>query len=187
MTSKKSIKVAYFDWLCDRVQMEKHEHWILAETLHRKEFYWTVPNDDNRAQDGIQLREDFAADTQTVTYEELIRPCSMLEMMIALAERFDDLMPDPKNAREEQARPAKWFWEMTKNAGLYKFTDTYYINRDHRIELDNILNRILAREYDANGVGGLFPLKNAEKNQKKVEIWYQMNAYIMEKTINSYL
>ena len=39
---------------------------------------------------------------------------------------------------------------------------------------------MLAREYSDNGHGGLFPLKNPKKDQRKVEIWYQMTEYINE-------
>jgi hypothetical protein len=31
-----------------------------------------------------------------------------------------------------------------------------------------------------NGTGGLFPLKMPKVNQRRVEIWYQMSAFIEE-------
>jgi hypothetical protein len=33
---------------------------------------------------------------------------------------------------------------------------------------------------DTDGSGGLFPLKNPQQNQRTTEIWYQMNAWLME-------
>jgi hypothetical protein len=41
--------------------------------------------------------------------------------------------------------------------------------------------RMVARGYDENGNGGLFPLKNPKEDQRKVEVWMQLNAYIIEK------
>jgi hypothetical protein len=40
-----------------------------------------------------------------------------------------------------------------------------------------VLNK---REYFPSGKGGLFPLENPREDQTKVEIWYQMHAYVME-------
>jgi hypothetical protein len=37
------------------------------------------------------------------------------------------------------------------------------------------------REYDPDGRGGLFPLDGTHANQREVELWYQMQAYIIER------
>ena len=50
-------------------------------------------------------------------------------------------------------------------------------------DVEKLLERVkkfLNREYDKDGTFGLFPLKNPKKDQRKVEIWYQMMAYIIE-------
>ena len=186
MTTK-TIQQKYFEWLCDIVDIRKHHYIFLAKALHKKEFYWTVQYDENRAQDGIALRNRFLEEHKIEDEESLINPCSMLEMMVALAERFEYLMPDSDSDEEELERPAQWFFEMLANIGLNKYTDEYYITDDYRNVIDNTLNIVLERSYDKDGNGGLFPLNKAEKNQKKVELWYQMNLYIMEKTFDSYI
>jgi hypothetical protein len=52
------------------------------------------------------------------------------------------------------------------------------------LDPDDILDcidRFLSRKYDYNGVGGIFPLrKGASEDQRNVEIWYQMQSYLME-------
>jgi len=39
---------------------------------------------------------------------------------------------------------------------------------------------VILRRYSKTGKGGLFPLKHPKKDQTEVEIWYQMQQYVME-------
>ena len=41
------------------------------------------------------------------------------------------------------------------------------------------------RRYKRSGEGGLFPLKNAAKDQRKVEIWYQLSSYLLENYVDN--
>jgi hypothetical protein len=80
----------------------------------------------------------------------------------------------------DDLRMVDWFWMMLGNAELDGFTDeAFYALRGH-ILVDKILNRILDRTYKRDGIGGLFPLKHPKKDQRRVELWYQMNAYLVE-------
>jgi hypothetical protein len=49
-------------------------------------------------------------------------------------------------------------------------------------QVDNILYNLVWRNYHADGRGGFFPLQNPDVDQTKVEIWYQLNAYVSEMT-----
>jgi hypothetical protein len=40
--------------------------------------------------------------------------------------------------------------------------------------------RLNRRLYTTSGYGGLFPLEEPKEDQRKVEIWYQMMAYLGE-------
>lgn len=179
-----TIKDIYRNWLFDLVNLHSPPNWFmyLALILWRKEFYWTVPNDDNRAEDGKKLREAFLQDVIVFKdeAEALDGPCTMLEFLIALAERCEYEMLEPSDVNQT----SKWFWEMLSNLGLDKFTDEDFARLDGEIEIGRILDTVLERTYKGDGYGGLFPLKKARKNQRKVEIWYQMNAYIIEKYYN---
>jgi hypothetical protein len=44
-----------------------------------------------------------------------------------------------------------------------------------------IEGKIMDRRYERNGQGGLFPLRKPAMDQRDVEIWYQANAYMIEK------
>jgi protein involved in sex pheromone biosynthesis len=100
----------------------------------------------------------------------------MLEMLIALAIRCEEQMSNPK----EGDRTCKWFWEMIQNIELDSYTDSDYFNLDGPVMVDKILTNVLERNYKHDGKGGLFPLKKAKGDQRNVEIWYQMSAYLLE-------
>jgi hypothetical protein len=131
--------------------------------------------DENRALDGIALRERFEDEC---AYEPGImdsyfkgRPCSVLEMMIALSIRCEeDIMSDPTRGN----RIGQWFWSMIVSLGLGGITD-YRYDREY---VDNVIFRFLTRNYDRDGKGGLFTIPNCGVDLRDVEIWHQMCWYI---------
>lgn len=167
----------YYRWLTELIEanMPDKSYWLLARVLHNKPYNWFVPNDDNRESDGLELRRDYlymmGYDNETIE-----GPCSMLEMLIALAGRINSQMADLRN-RDNTAR---WFWEILANVGLDRFTDDEYYDNFDGAEVEYILDTIIERVYRRDGRGGLFPLKHPKKDQRKVEIWYQMCSYLME-------
>jgi len=160
----------YFQWLYGLVSLESPQtHWSLAKILFTKEYIWIVPNDDNRAEDGRALRREFCAETQIVADREWMElGCSMLEMLIALSRRL---------SFEADGEPRAWFWHFIHILGLSSYSDDV---RMPKRRIDAILDSVIWRTYRFNGDGGLFPLKNPERDQRKVEIWYQLNAYLLE-------
>lgn len=173
---------AYFQWLYHFIGVLSdlninNTHWLLAEQLHNKTFEWSVSNDDNRAMDGIQLRETFFKETG-VSVVNSDRPCSFLEMLIALAIRMNfEENVDP------QFGVGVWFWRMMENVGLDEFNDDMYTSaQDARDLVDGIVDNITYRNYNQNGAGGLFPLQhmNHQEDQRNVELWYQMQTWMIE-------
>lgn len=177
MTNNGTIDDRYFEWLYGQVgaitnRNPSRSYWELARQLYETPFIWTVPNDDNREGDGKELRIEFI-------YEKLLDEldpiwmdldCSMLEMLIGLARR---------TAFEADGDVGEWFWIFLQNLDLRGYTDEVY-DQDVSDIVDRILDRVNERSYRRNGAGGLFPLRNAEKDQRKVELWYQMSAYLLE-------
>ena len=140
--------------------------------LYVKEFVWLIPNDDNRAEDGKELRYEFINEhgIDEVDQAWLDLGCSVLEMMIALARRA---------AFESDDEVVEWFWRFIFNLGLTQHTDIAYTSKTER-EVDNVLDTVIFRTYDADGLGGLFPLTHPRQDQRKVELWYQLAAYLSE-------
>lgn len=160
----------YFRWLYTQVGSAKRKtHWHLLKQLHSKEFVWIVPNDDNRLEDGRDLRNEYVDETNLEVDEIWLEMgCSMLEMLVGLARRF---------SFETGVSIKKCFWIMLENLGLADFTDSS--NYDEQ-DVDDILDNVIWRTYEPDGRGGLFPLYNAEEDQRDVEIWYQLSAYLLE-------
>lgn len=140
--------------------------------LHDTRFVYSIPRDENRARDGIDLRYRFALLHDTPSLVQYLEgPCSVLEMMIALAIRCEEnIMDDPKVGD----RTGQWFWGMIVNLGLGAMTD----NRFDRQFVDEVVQRFLDRDYEPNGKGGLFTVRNCKYDLRTVEIWYQLNYYL---------
>lgn len=175
MYDDRPLDERYLTWLYDQIgAVSNHHpessHWRLISQLYTKEFFWFVPNDDNRLADGLELRAEWASRNHITDDEWMSLGCSMLEMMIALAQRA---------SFETDETPAAWFWRFTDNLVIGQYTNQTY-NAQVEKEVDYILTRVIERSYEPNGVGGLFPLHRPRVDQRKVEIWYQLSAYILE-------
>lgn len=175
MTLKDRINDEYFEYLCELIDAKRYAKSVsyrkLLMRLHDIEFIYSVPYDDNRADDGIQLRRKFALTRDDMAVIDYISgPCSVLEMMVALAVRCETIMDDTCYGD----RTGQWFWGMINNLGLSSMTDS----RFNKHEVDAIISRFLNREYDRNGRGGLFTVKNCERDMRTVEIWGQLNWYL---------
>lgn len=173
MTQTKVIN-AYFDWIYDKVCKGRFPRGTsyrrLLLYLHDTEFVYLLSRDASRAEDGITLRYRFSRETG---YDEgyLNGPCSVLEMMIALSIRCEeDTMDDP----DIGDRTGQWFWSMIVNLGLGSMNDAKYDRR----YVEEIIVRFLNREYEPDGRGGLFTVKNCSEDLRDVSIWYQMNWYL---------
>lgn len=176
----------YFAYLCSLVHADDPDCTFskLMLTLFNMEFVWNIDNDVNRAEDGLSLRSDFArlycdGDEDFKDWLYSSSPCSVLEMLIALAYRIDeDIMWNPTKGN----RVLQWFYEMLENLGLDGLSDDNWVYPDSDFRVKDIVIRMLDRTYTRNGFGGLFPLTDGRcEDQRKIEIWKQMNTYFIEK------
>lgn len=173
------INEDYFEWLyegmCGNRYSKNISYRKLLEHLHNTNFRYTISNDKNRASDGIDLRYSFALSQGCEDEPELITdylkgPCSVFEMMVALAQRCESVMDDPKIGD----RTGQWFWGMINNLGLGGMND----NRYDKQYVNDVIDTFLDREYKSNGKGGLFTIRNCEYDLREVEIWYQLCWYL---------
>lgn len=166
----------YLKWLYRqvgnvRLKNPARTYWVLLRQLYKKEFVWIIPNDDNRLEDGRDLRDRFV-DEEGINSPDphwMDLGCSMLEVLVALAQCL--------NFEDESRDVGEWFWELIHNLGLRNSTDA---NPRAESEINDILDGVIWRTYNRSGVGGLFPLHHAKKDQRNVELWYQLNAYLLE-------
>ncbi len=162
----------YKDWLFDMIRFDdycdRYERLLLY--LSGRRFTWTVDHDENRAEDGFALRWKFS--DEDFWTGRLPSRCSVLEMMIALSMRCEDVVYDP----EEGDRVAVWFWDMIDNLGLMGMDNVHFDRR----YCDDVIDDLLDRCYKKDGKGGLFRTVDPNVNMRKSEIWYQMQNWIME-------
>lgn len=176
MTFKDRINDEYFDWLCEVVDSKRFSKHVsyrkLLMHLHSIEFTWFIPYDDNRADDGIMLRRKYALAHHDEELSDYISgPCSVLEMMAALAIRCEESIMDDTLFGN---RTGQWFWGMIRNLGLSSMNDS---NFDAEF-VDDVIARFLNREYEPDGKGGLFTIKNCDHDLRTVEIWRQLSWYL---------
>lgn len=170
----------FYWWMFDLVSGEKKYSKELSfnkllRRLNDTEFVYSIRRDENRAEDGISLRYRYLKSVGHPEDFELVEdePCSILEMMVALAIRMEEsIMDDP----EIGDRTGQWFWGMVVNLGLGSMTDGRYDEE----YVDYVLDRFLDRDYEPDGRGGLFRVKHTDEDLRFVEIWYQMNWYLDE-------
>jgi hypothetical protein len=134
--------------------------------------------DNNRDTDGRALREYYYEEHKMVFSRALLaEPASVLEVLIALANRMDDQLYSP----EMGLRSSVWFWGFIKNLDLDSYSDEVIFDSDIMGEINRSLDIFLNRKYDSRGRGGIFPLrKKVSKDLRKVELWYQMMYYLDE-------
>lgn len=164
----------YFIWLCSHVVSVKSRSrarpfWRLLRQLHEKEFVGWFPNDINRVREGQLLRHEFCRIRELTMTTETDLGCSMLEMLIALSGRL---------SFETERRPKWWFWHLMRNIGLENYSDDVAFTQE---EVDDVLDRIIWRTYSPTGQGGLFPLEEHPQDQREVELWFQLNAYLLQR------
>lgn len=175
------VNDAYFKWIFDLVCKDRFAPEIsfreLLLHLHNTRFRYSILRDKNRAKDGEDLRYRFALtraeypDEIDKILDILNRPCSVLEMMVALAIRAEEAIMDDPNIGD---RTSQWFWTMLSNLGLASMSDRYF-DREYVI---NTVERFMDREYAPDGKGGLFRVRDCDRDLRNVEIWYQLCWYL---------
>lgn len=178
--TRTNVEDEYFEWMynlvCEGRYSANHSYRKLLIYLHSIEFSWLIPKDANRADDGESMRRRFAfefedPEEQAYILDCLSRPCSVLEMILALAIRCENDIMDDSSVGD---RTGQWFWKMIVNLGLGSMTD----ERFDRYYVRNVIARFLNRKYEPDGRGGLFTVSNCEHDLRDVEIWTQMLYFL---------
>lgn len=167
----------YLEWLIDRYLLWNEEprqsHSHLASVMHEVPFVPKLRRDQNRASDGMYLRNHFTGDTGFI--DGFPEECSMLELFGGIADRIEFMYPDNT--------PDQWFTQLLLNAKLVEYNDfrMELLWEKSVTKIKNRLAMINDRTYSSNGEGGLFPLPNEDgdfQDQREVEIWYQISAWL---------
>lgn len=169
------MKDIYFSYLCDLgLGQDVRYYEQLCKVLHDTDFQYILDMDENRIVDGLELRRAFFSENginmeDSVNYAT--KPCSVLEMMIALAQRCCDTILEDGSGSDYTG---EFFRLMLQNLGLLVWPDTHFnINK-----VDDILETFIDRKYEPDGKGGLFYIPDCRTDLRNVEIWNQAMWYL---------
>lgn len=170
----------YFDWLYERVfgirdVITKNNYTVLCDAMHRFPFKNLVRHDDNRVAEGIALRDEFLKNYRkrynvSDKLDMVMPDASIFEVLVSLANRADFVYDNGEEF---------WFDLFITNLKLKEFNDMGFLARD-AAKVERRLRRFNDRRYAPDGDGGIFPLKDPQEDQREVELWYQMAAYMTE-------
>lgn len=158
----------YFDWLYFMVVPNGGKFRKLLTMLHTMEFKYFVEYDENRASDGVNLRwyyVDDGGDDEILRWKE---PCTVLEMLIALAMNMDKILGD------RELDIVHWFWLMLDNLDLAWMKDDKY----DKAYVYGRVAMFLDREYEPDGNGNIIYIPDSPDDLRDVEIWNQMCWYL---------
>jgi hypothetical protein len=177
----------YYHWLCRGVDIGP-EYSKLSSYLFDYPFRWCHDHDAQRATDGRDLRYYFGCEVGINDYIDIGRSdwVSVLEVLVAFSKRIElQVMGDD----ELGDRTATWFWDMMRNLSLTRMTnDAFDVN-----VINQILDVWLDRKFQSDGKFSPFPLdqfgpksgplaqKSGPNDQRLVDMWYQMQTYMMQK------
>lgn len=173
--TKEQIIEEYYDYLLDIIDFRLPEHrkfGKLLEFLFSTKFIWIHPMDENRLNDGLYLRREFLFDFGLDVNRDLWDdPGNVLEVLTAFSKRVEiEITGEPGNDNL-----GRWFWEMLENLGVL-YSDYEF---DSRI-VGQKVEKWLCRKFGENGKGGILPLRKTTRDQRDVEMWYQMQEYLNE-------
>lgn len=166
-------------WLVEEAGLydkyENNSYLNLASILYKTPFDVVVDKDRNRIDDAIHLRYDFVAERGTDEYDLDIhsKPATVLEVLVAFSDRIIDCAPD--------SNPKSWIFTILKNLDIAISDNSW--DQDSALYVEHNLHVWIDRKYRGNGVGGPFPLRNPRGDQRYVELWYQMQSYLIENYI----
>ena len=175
MTRRISLtKENYLRWLEPQLRSEhdnqSKSYWDLLNVMFEREFGWIMEMDKNRIDDGLDLRVEFAREHRySPASLPDMGPCSFLEVLIGLSRRL---------AFIAGGEAPGWAWQLLGNLEFHRLSDPF--TRPKQRKAQAVMDTVIARTYLPDGTGGFFPLAWPDDDQTKIELWYQLNAFVEE-------
>ena len=164
------MRERYFRWLLKFIGnglCRKNSYFELLEYLFNTEYCWSIPMDENRALDGIDLRHRFVNECnedQDASYVYLSGPANVLEVLVALSIRMEYIA----RGSIDLSKAGQWFWGMIKSLNIL---DCY----DGNFDGENVTKVAYFIEMWMNNVDGFSIFPNG-----KGELWSQAMNFLSE-------
>ena len=164
---------SYIYWLRKRAGID--EYVDLSMSIAAIPFRSGIMMDRNRIMDGEQLRTIYSDFTGRRLNSD-IRGCSVLEFLVALADRVNDVLATiPVNEA---------FRMFMENMDISRCTDDWFLRqRDPECYIQDRCDVMMDRIYEPDGSnGGLF-IVHGPKDIRPSEWWWQMQYWLNEQHI----
>lgn len=169
----------YYNWLLNRIENPERpivrRYTELLNALYCKRYSYRIARDSNRAIEGVNLRYEFGDIFGYPRYmidRWIYGQCSVLELMVALSARCENEISGNMDAHI-------WFWTMIESLNLEGMDNDHFEPN----YVDQALEDFMNGNYKKNGEGSLFALKNTHRDMRKLELWYQMQTFLIEKVL----
>lgn len=140
-----------------------------------------MADDEPRLLDGKQLRMEYEDECHASVHalEDAVDPesdlCTVLELLVALSKRMDDIMRDPL---DPSSSAPSWFWGMVSTmVGQSYYPCCYWsfpINSATIRIVSDCALRFLGRQYDGGGRNGnIFVGLHPGVDVREMDIWTQ--------------
>ncbi len=167
----------YTSFLMNKVATPDSSRYLcLLTELNKIEFHYIMETDKNRSLEALKFRNEFVSLTNSqAIYAIMPGPATVLEVLIAMAERADDVMYDPAVGK----RPSQWFWLFIHNLGL-----DYLVDANWTFDANNYIfvtvTKWMDRRFTPDGIGTPYPIPGCRANLQEVPIWDAMNWYLAD-------
>lgn len=160
------------------VESRLRKHGMLLFELWKREFYWfdSMEEEENRSRDGKNLRDQFIMDFDMPPDKVPQGPCNILEMLVALSLKLDAIVHDWRIGN----RPWEWVEMFIENLGFDDLTDDNINPMRDSAYINAKLDTFLTRNLGPKGEGGLFRFHKPLVTVRQLDIWAQMNKWIIE-------
>ena len=172
MEKQSTAVVKYTRWLISEILgVESLDCFWLCLCLQGIEFYWTDRDDANRAEDGLELRDNYIFvhgydDNELI---DLPATATVFEVLVAMADRATTLDYDPA---------IMWFNLFIKNLGFdYLNDDTWSQSAEQFVK--STVRKWLDRQFAPDGVGSPFR-GNGTYDVAKQTMWHAMQWYLSD-------
>lgn len=175
----------YFEWLVSKVTSpavpdDAQARNVLQVLRDIRIQGLPMADDAPRLEDGKQLRIDFIDETgMTVqSYDDVLDPefgfCTVLELLVALSMRMDDIMRDPL---DPCSSVPSWFWGMVSTMVGQPFYPcsywTFSVNTSAAVVVAESSMKFLGRQYDPTGHNGNIFTDMSGVDLRAIDIWAQ--------------
>lgn len=175
----------YFEWLVSKVTSpavpDDAQARIVLQVLRDIRIQALPMADDApRLEDGKQLRSNFMDDTGMAvhSYKDALEPesgfCTVLELLVALSMRMDDIMRDPL---DPCSSIPSWFWGMVSTMVGQPFYPcsywTFSVDASMPVVVAESTMKFLGRQYDPTGHNGNVFIDMSGVDLRAIDIWAQ--------------